>query len=229
MSVDRHGLERRDHGHTRQRGHLLVIIPELDLRESLTGRLAAAGYAVTAVATGTDAMASLDERHFDLLIVDVEIPDLHDLARARPVLADRPPIICMTTCDALDLLLPELGTEVEDYVTKPCRIPELLARVHVQLRQPELRHRDLVLDEVVFQAWRGDRPLDVTPAEYRLLRHLLCNAGRVLSKEQLSESVWGEARGLNAIERLVSRLRQKVDATQPALIHTRRGFGYCLG
>ncbi|WP_433824451.1 response regulator transcription factor [Actinoplanes sp. CA-015351] len=214
-----------DHGHhpARHRGHLLVTIPGRDLRESVAGRLSAAGYAVTAVPTGADALACLDEQHFDLLIVDVAIPGLDDLARTRPVLADRPPIICMTTCDALDLLLPELGTEVEDYVTKPCRIPELLARVHIQLRQPELRYRDLVLDEVVFQAWRGDRPLDVTPAEYRLLRHLLCNAGRVLSKEQLSESVWGEPRGINAIERLVTRqcafhgeARGGVAATYPA-------------
>jgi two-component system OmpR family response regulator len=177
------------------------------------------------VPTGADAMSRIDRGDVDLIVVDVAIPDLYDLARRRPVLADRPPIICMTTCEALDALLPEIGTEVEDYVTKPCRIPELLARVRVQLRRPELRHGDLILDEVVYQAWRGDRPLDVTPAEYRLLRHLLVNAGRVLSKEQLAQSVWGEARDLNTIERLVSRLRQKVG---PELIHTKRGFGYRL-
>ncbi|WP_433796090.1 response regulator transcription factor [Actinoplanes sp. CA-252034] len=203
--------------------HVLVIVPEEPLRVSLTDRLIAAGYLVTPVTTGTEAMAHVDRA--DLIVVDVDIPDLYDLARARPFLTDRPPIICMTTCDALDLLLPEIGTEVEDWVTKPCRIPELLARVRVQLRQTVLRHGDLTLDEVVYQAWRGDRPLDVTPAEYRLLRHLLLNAGRVLSKEQLAQGVWGESRDLNTIERLVSRLRQKVG---PALIHTKRGFGYRL-
>lgn len=204
---------------------MLVAVPEEQLRTSLADRLTTAGYLVTAVATGADAMTRLDRHDVDLIVVDVAIPDLYDLARARPLLTDRPPIICMTTCDALDLLLPEIGTEVEDYVTKPCRIPELLARVRVQLRQTVLRHGDLTLDEVVYQAWRGDRPLDVTPAEYRLLRHLLVNAGRVLSKEQLAQSVWGESRDLNTIERLVSRLRQKVG---PSLIHTKRGFGYRL-
>ena len=71
--------------------------------------------------------------------------------------------------------------------------------------------------------------LDLTPAEYRLLRHLTVNAEHVLSKEQISRHVWGEVRGDNAIEQLVSRLRRKVDHRRPALIRTRRGFGYWLG
>ena len=91
------------------------------------------------------------------------------------------------------------------------------------------RYRDLALDDVTCQARRGARPLDLTPAEYRLLRHLLVNPGCVLSKEQISRHVWGEFRAGNAIEKLVSRLRHKVDQEEPALIHTRRGFGYWLG
>ena len=71
--------------------------------------------------------------------------------------------------------------------------------------------------------------LNLTPAEYRLLRHLIVNAERVLSKEQISRHVWGEVRGDNAIEQLVSRLRRKVDHREPALSRTRRGFGYWLG
>ena len=88
---------------------------------------------------------------------------------------------------------------------------------------------DLVLDDATCQARRGTRQLDLTPAEYRLLSHLLANAERVLSKEQISGRVWGEYRANPAIEKLVSRLRRKVDQEQPALIHTRRGFGYWLG
>jgi two-component system OmpR family response regulator len=210
-------------------GRLLVVVPQDQLRESLTERLSAAGYAVTAVTTGAEAMARIEDGHVDLIVVDIDIPDLYDLAACRPVLTDRPRIICMTTCEALGSLLPEVGTEVEDYVTKPCRIPELLARVQVQLRQPVLRHGDLLLDEVTCQAWRGDRQVELTAAEYRLLRHLLLHAGQVLSKEQLAYRVWGEPRDVNTIERLVSRMRQKVDETGPALIHTKRGFGYWLG
>ena len=214
---------------TAARGHLLVIVPQEHLRESLTDHLSAAGHEVTAVATGAEAMARIENGDVDLIVVDVDIPDLYDLADRRPVLADRPPIICMTTCEALGSLLPEVGTEVEDYVTKPCRVPELLARVQVQLRQPVLRHADLILDEVTYQAWRSERALGVTAAEYRLLRHLLLHAGQVFSKDQLAHSVWGESRDMNTIERLISRLRQKVDAVGPALIHTKRGFGYWLG
>ena len=166
---------------------------------------------------------------------EFEIPDLPALSRPRPVLPERPPILCVTSCEALQDLIPEVGAGVEDYVTKPCRAAELLARVEVLLRagnavrEPVLRHADLLLDEVVYQAWRGDRRLDVTAAEYRLLRHLLLNAGRVLSKQQLAWQIWGESREATTIERLMSRLRTKVDRTSPPLIHTRRGFGYWLG
>ncbi|MDP9794167.1 hypothetical protein J2S43_002679 [Catenuloplanes nepalensis] len=135
----------------------------------------------------------------------------------------------MTWCESLVDLVPEIGAEVADYVTKPYQAAELLARVEVLLRardaarDPVLRHGDLLLDEVTCQAWRGDRPLDVTAAEYRLLRYLLHNAGRVLSKDQLAWQVWGEARGSNAIERLMSRLRQARAEVRPASDAERRG------
>ncbi|MER5550448.1 response regulator transcription factor [Streptomyces sp. NPDC002793] len=214
---------------------LLAAIPEPGLRRSLAARLGSSGYLVEAVGTGAAAVGYLGERRFDLIIVDMDIPDLWDLAHHRPALVERPPILCVTSCESLDRLVPEIGTEVDDYVTKPCRVAELLARVQVLLRAGNaahgsgLRHEDLRLDEIVYQAWRGERRLDVTAAEYRLLRHLLLNAGQVLSKEQLAWQVWGESRATNTVERLMSRLRQKVDRTRPALIHTRRGFGYWLG
>ncbi|MEU1246471.1 response regulator transcription factor [Micromonospora arida] len=215
---------------------LLVVAPDPDLRASLTAQLSFAGYLVTSAATGAAALRLLGEHHVDLIVVDVEIPDVQTLARNRPILTDRPPVLCLAACEALEALVPVLGTEIQDYITKPCRSAELLARVQVLLRDRTntgsgtvLRHGDLRLDEVACRAWRGDRVLDVTPAEYRLLRHLLLNAGRVLSKEQMAWQVWSESRGVNAIEQLVSRLRQKVDETRPHLIHTHRGFGYWLG
>ncbi|MER5478655.1 response regulator transcription factor [Streptomyces sp. NPDC002734] len=214
---------------------LLVATPDAGLRRSLTGRLGASGHAVEAVATGAEAVRLLGQRRFDLIVMDVDIPDLRDLSRHRPTLTERPPILCVASCESLDQLVPEIGTGVADYVTKPCRAAELLARVQVLLRAagpargPVLRYADLVLDEVVYQVWRGDRRLEVTAAQYRLLRHLLLNAGRVLSKEQLAWQVWGESRPANTVERLMSRLRVTVDRAEPALIHTRRGFGYWLG
>jgi DNA-binding response OmpR family regulator len=114
----------------------------------------------------------------------------------------------------------------------------VLARVDVLLRRrrPERqtslpRYGDLVLDDATCRASRGPRPLDLTPAEYRLLHHLLVHAECVLSKEQISCHVWGDFRANEAIEKLISRLRRKVDSEpgEPALIHTPRGFGYWLG
>ncbi|GAA2478394.1 response regulator transcription factor [Winogradskya humida] len=220
----------------RHRHRLLVVAPDPDLLESLVTPLGLAGYGVAATGTGAEALAMNRAQRFDLIIVDDTVPDVEDLgSRLRLTPEDRPPILCLTTCDQLDRLVPELGSRVEDYVTKPCRITELLARTQVLLRDhaPSRRvgplcHGDLLLDDAVCRAWRGERPLDLTAAEYRLLRYLLINAGQVLTKEQLAWQVWGESRDANAIERLVSRLRQKVDAGGPAMIQTRRGFGYSL-
>lgn len=92
-----------------------------------------------------------------------------------------------------------------------------------------LRYGDLVLDHATRRARRGERTIELTPAEYRLLRCLLVNAERVLSKEQIGRHVWDDPPTDGAIERLVSRLRRKVNGEQAALIHTRRGFGYWLG
>ncbi|MEU4242628.1 response regulator transcription factor [Actinoplanes sp. NPDC026619] len=201
------------------------------LRDELVDPLQSSGYLVEAVATGADAMVALGQQPVDLVIVDSDLPDLQEIAHRRPVL-HRPPVLCVASCESLGRLVPELGTDIEDYVTKPCRVAELLARVEVLLRERArgdlLRRGDLLLDEKACRVWRGGRRIEVTAAEFRLLRHLLVNAGRVLTKEQLAWHVWNEPREVNAIERLISRLRQKIDEAGPPLIHTRRGFGYSM-
>ncbi|MFJ3670031.1 response regulator transcription factor [Streptomyces sp. NPDC090106] len=216
---------------------LLVIAGDCAETELLTTTLELADYRVRTAHTGAEGMARLARCPYDLVVLDVTLPDLGQLARGRRMApADRPPLLYLASCDALHRLLPELGLEGEDYVIRPVRVPEVLARVQVLLRRraPEPRpgalgRGGLVLDDLTCRAVRGPRALDLTPAEYRLLRHLLANAGCVLSKEQISRHVWGEFRGHQAIEKLVSRLRHKVDREEPALIHTRRGFGYWLG
>ncbi|MET9388334.1 response regulator transcription factor [Streptomyces sp. NPDC002928] len=217
--------------------HVLVIVGDSAVAEVLTATLELADYQVSLASTGTEALERLTEHRFELMVVDVALPDLEDIGRApRPVVAHRPPVLFLTEYDSLGRILPELGLGERDYVTKPFRVAEVLARMQVLLRGPGsarpeggLHYRDLVLDDARCQARRGVRALDLTPAEYRLLRHLLVNAHRVLSKEQISRYVWGDFHGDNAIEQLVSRLRRKVDRDAPVLIHTRRGFGYWLG
>ncbi|MBG0851878.1 response regulator transcription factor [Streptomyces spinoverrucosus] len=216
--------------------HVLVVDNDPAVTELLATAMELVGYRVGTAGSGTEGMLRLAQHRFDLVVWDATLPDLAGFARGRRVPpADRPPLLFLTTCDSLHCLLPELGLGGEDYVTKPVRITEVLARAQVLLRgRSPVRdgmpcYGDLVLDDATCQARRGPRQLGLTPAEYRLLSHLLGNAERVLSKEQISRHVWGEYRANPAIEKLVSRLRHKVDREQPALIHTRRGFGYWLG
>jgi len=222
------------------RGHdyqVLLVADDPEVVDLLSTTLELAGYRLARARTGEEALVRLAAQRFDLVVFDVTLPGLERLTHGRRRgIADRPPVLFVTTCEALESLLPELGPGAQDYVTKPFRITEFLARAQVLLRGRHpggagapLCYGDLVLDDALCQARRGQRPLDLTAGEYRLLRHLLVNAGTVLSKEQIARHLWGEFRGDNAIERLVSRLRHKVDGGGPALIHTRRGFGYSLG
>ncbi|SDP28888.1 DNA-binding response regulator, OmpR family, contains REC and winged-helix (wHTH) domain [Streptomyces sp. cf386] len=218
--------------------HILIVAGEPDLAELLSTTLELAGYRISLSRTGAEALARVAEHHFDLVVFDTTLPDMAHFGRERrPTLPYRPPVLLLTEYDALHRLVPALGPGERDYVTKPFRVAEVLTRIQVLLRGTRpgpprsnpLQYGDLALDDTVCRATRGTRALDLTPAEYRLLRHLLVNAHRVLSKEQIGRYVWGDHRGDNAIEQLVSRLRRKVDRDGPALIHTRRGFGYWLG
>ncbi|MEU6355777.1 response regulator transcription factor [Streptomyces sp. NPDC047072] len=216
---------------------LLIVAGDSDVAELLSTTLELAGYRIAVADTARDAPVRLARERFDLVVLDATLPDVAELGRSRPALADRPPVLLLTDYESLDRLVPELGLGERDYLTKPFRVADLLARVKILLRgtaagtarSGALSYRDLVLDDGLCEARRGPRLLDLTPAEYRLLRHLLVNAHRVLSKEQIGRYVWGDHRGDNAIEQLVSRLRRKVDQDAPALVHTRRGFGYWLG
>lgn len=218
-------------------GQRVLVVGGPEVAELLATTLELAGYRVSVAGTGAEALTRAAEHRHDLVVLDTALPDVPGLGRERrPPAAHRPPVLLLTAYDTLDGLLPELGLGERDYVTKPLRIAEVLARMQVLLRAASPtrrhdgpRHDDLLLDDTLCRARRGTRTFDLTPAEYRLLRHLLVNARRVLTKEQIGRYVWGELRGDNAVEQLVSRLRRKVDQDAPTLIHTRRGFGYWLG
>ncbi|MFI1360190.1 response regulator transcription factor [Streptomyces sp. NPDC020898] len=216
--------------------HILIVAGDPEITELLSTTLELAGYLVAAACSGTEALTRLADFRFDLVVLDLTLPDLDVLARRHRVTGERPAVLFLAAADSLGVLLSAMGRVGQDYVTTPFRIAEVLVRVQVLLRgwSPArqiraLSYGDLALDDGICQACRGPRRLDLTPAEYRLLRHLLANPGKVLSKEQIARQVWGEYRGGNAIEQLVSRLRRKVNQETPALIHTRRGFGYWLG
>lgn len=214
---------------------MLLVAEAPDVVDVLRPTLGLAGYEVELVSTGAVAVARLENTDHQLAIVDTTLPGLRTIPRRR-LGNGRAPVLFLASGEFLETILPEVGSSGEDYLTKPFQIIDLLARVRLLLEgrsvgcsDSMLRHGDLVLDDTTCRAWRGRRELDLTPAEYRLLGYLVANAGRVLSKERIADHVWGEVRGDNAIERLVSRLRRKVDQGEPALILTQRGFGYMLG
>ncbi|GAQ65091.1 putative transcriptional regulatory protein [Streptomyces scabiei] len=221
--------------------HVLVVADDPPVAELLCTTMELAGYRIHAEHTGTAAVHRLTDQRFDLVVLDLALPDLADLGRERRPVVHRPPVLFLARHDALGELLPEVGPGEQDYVIKPFRVAEVLARAQVLLRgrmpvrrdalptYGELSYGDLVLDDPACQALRAGRALNLTPAEYRLLRYLLVNAHTVLSKEQIGRYVRGDFHGDNAIEQLVSRLRRKIDRAGPPLIHTHRGFGYRLG
>jgi two-component system OmpR family response regulator len=148
------------------------------------------------------------------------------------------PIIFLTARDASEDKVSGLRLGGDDYVTKPFGLEEIVARIEAVLRRSSGTPRrvtrllvaDLVLDDEAHEVRRGDEHVDLSATEYRVLRYLMLNAGRVLSKSQILEHVWqydfdGES---TVVETYISYLRKKVDHRQPALIHTVRGFGYVL-
>ncbi|MGW0708477.1 response regulator transcription factor [Streptomyces sp. NPDC002643] len=218
--------------------HVLLVVDDPAIAELLTTTMESAGCRTSVAVSGAEGMAWLAHHRYDLVVWDNTLPDQERFLQGRRgAPADRPPVLFLAADDTLHRLVPELRLGQTDYILKPIRIAELLDRALRLLSErggPERRHAmpccgDLVLDDIACRARRGTRPLHLTPAEYRLLRHLVANAGRVLSKEQIGRHVWGAARPPGAIEKLVARLRRKVDQEDPALIHTRRGFGYRFG
>lgn len=225
---------------------VLLVVGDPRTSEPLATMLELAGYRTVAVARATEATDRLTERRFDLVILDVTLPDTDALRHSHRLLApDRPAVLLLTGSGEFLGSLPGGGPGGPGGAYGAAggargRVSEVLARTRQLVRsggEPAgwdgaLRYGDLVLDDATRRARRGERTIELTPAEYRLLRCLLVNAERVLSKEQIGRHVWDDPPTDSAIERLVSRLRRKVNGDereQAALIHNRRGFGYWLG
>jgi two-component system OmpR family response regulator len=194
-----------------------------------------------AAATGRHAMNLVAEATPELIVLDVMLPDI-DGFTIQSTLAQQgvaTPVLFLSARDAVRDKVRGLTLGAYDYMTKPFSPDELVARARSVLRRSEaesagddgrLTFADLVLDENTHEAWRGDRPLQLTPTEFRLLRYLLINERRVLSKAQLLDNVWHydfDGNG-HVVENFISYLRKQVDAEGPPLIHTVRGVGYCL-
>jgi two-component system OmpR family response regulator len=221
-------------------GRLLVVDDEKTILELLSGSLRLAGFEVTTAVSGTEAVHAASSRRPDLVLLDVMMPDgdgFEALRRMRSA-GIEVPVIFLTARDEEPDRVNGFDLGADDYVTKPFSLNELLGRIRAVLRRSRpgdpgsrLCVADLELDEDAHEVRRAGAVIDLTPTEYRLLRFLMLNAGRVVSKDQILGHVWegDPARDGNVVEPCVSYLRRKVDQGQQLrLIHTVRGFGYVL-
>ncbi len=220
---------------------ILIVDDEPDLRDLLTTSLRFAGFDAHAVASGRAALDALAERQFDLVVMDVMMPAMDGLTTVRKLRArgDAVPVLFLTARDAADDAVAGLEVGGDDYVTKPFSLAEVVARIQAILRRSRaaspasarLTVADLELDDDAHEATRAGVSLDLTPTEFALLRYLMVNAGRVLSKAQLLDAVWGyesDADG-NIVETYISYLRRKLDAPfATPLLYTKRGVGYVI-
>ncbi|MHB8505815.1 MAG: response regulator transcription factor [Acidimicrobiales bacterium] len=224
-------------------GRVLVVDDEQAIRELVGMGLRYHGYEVTAVASGRDALEDVRNARPDLVVLDVMLPDLDGFAVGRRLrqldrAGMRLPIIFLTARDTTEDKVEGLRLGGDDYMTKPFSVEELLARVEAVLRRTaapagngsRLSFADLTLDEETREVWRGERLIELTATEYRLLHYLLLNARRVLGRQQILEQVWDYTFEGNAsvLETYISYLRHKVDDGESPLIHTVRGVGYTL-
>ena len=215
---------------------VLVVDDDVEIRELLAAALTFSGFDVEVAPDATGALARIAAAEPDIVVLDVGLPDgdgftLVRTLRERGVRA--PVLFLSARVDVADKVR-GLSLGGDDYVTKPFSVTEVVARLRAVLRRARgedesdvMQVADLVFDDGAHVVRRGDRVLDLSPTEYRLLRHLLRHRGRVLSKTQLLDHVWGYGSGDgNVVERFVSSLRQKLD--DPPLLHTVRGFGYVV-
>jgi two-component system OmpR family response regulator len=218
---------------------LLVVEDDPNILELLSASLRFAGFDVSTATTGSDAVAQARVKRPDLVVLDVMLPDLDGFEVIRRLREEgaRTPVVFLTARDATEDKIRGLTLGGDDYVTKPFSLEELTARIRAVLRRtgrgeapPRLTFADLELDEETHEVWRAGRLVSLSPTEFKLLRYLMLNAGRVLSKAQILDHVWNyDFRGDdNIVESYISYLRRKIDNVEPRLIHTLRGVGYVL-
>ncbi|MHA7283545.1 response regulator transcription factor [Arthrobacter sp. TMS2-4] len=221
---------------------LLVVDDEPNIRELLSTSLRFAGFDVVAAANGRDALAAAETHNPDLAVLDVMLPDMDGFTVTRRLRAAGRhfPVVFLTARDDTDDKVTGLTVGGDDYVTKPFSLDEVVARIRAVLRRTHpledddavIRVADLELDDDAHEVRRNGETIDLSPTEFKLLRYLMMNPNRVLSKAQILDHVWeydfnGDA---SIVESYISYLRRKIDRNPDAvaLIQTKRGVGYLL-
>jgi two-component system OmpR family response regulator len=221
---------------------VLVVDDEPDLAEVLAGVLAYEGWEVRTAGDVAAAVAQARVFQPDAVVLDVMLPDGDGLAVLRELRAGQPDVcvLFLTARDTVEDRIAGLTAGGDDYVTKPFSLEELLARLRGLLRRAGMTRArdeaavlavgDLVMDEDAREVTRGGQVVELSPTEFELLRYLMRNPRRVLSKAQILDRVWSYDFGGQAhiVELYISYLRRKIDAGREPMIHTVRGAGYVL-
>jgi two-component system OmpR family response regulator len=222
---------------------VLVVDDEPYITDLVATALRYEGFEVATAANGRTALTQVDAFRPDLIVLDVMLPDLDGFEVQRKLVdrGRRIPVLFLTARDATEDKVRGLTIGGDDYVTKPFSLEELVARIRAVLRRSggpsgggeggaRLKFGDLEMDEDTHEVWRGGHSVELTATEFNLLRFLLANPRRVVSKSQILDHVWNYDFGgdSSVVETYISYLRKKVDAHEPHLIHTVRGVGYVL-
>jgi two-component system OmpR family response regulator len=219
--------------------HLLIVDDEDNLRSMLRAALSHHGYEISVAENGRTALEAIARDKPDLVVLDVMMPDIDGFEVCRRLRAEGndTPVLFLTAKDETEDRVRGLTLGGDDYLQKPFSLDELMARTEAVLRRSgtspatsshELA--DLVMDDDAHRVTKAGAEISLSPTEYNLLRYLLLNQGRVLSKAQILDHVWqydfdGDG---GVVETYIGYLRRKLDTTEPKLIHTIRGVGYTL-
>lgn len=219
---------------------VLIVDDEKNITDLVAMALRYEQFTVAIAHTGREALRAASELRPHLMVLDVMLPDVDgfEVARRLASRGERIPILFLTARDATEDKVQGLTLGGDDYLTKPFSLEELVARIRAVLRRAgasqgatsRLSFADLEMDDDRHEVRRGGKRVDLTATEYKLLRYLLGNARKVLSKGQILDHVWNYDFGGqdNVVETYVSYLRKKLDSGGPPLIHTVRGVGYSL-
>jgi two-component system OmpR family response regulator len=220
---------------------VLIVDDEPRLAEVLARLLSLEGWHARSSLSGTDAIRTAEEFRPHAVVLDVGLPDIHGYEVLRRLRAIDPTVcvLFLTARDAVADRVAGIRAGGDDYVTKPFSMDEVAARLRGLVRRAGLTRSDdenavtvgdLVMVEDAREVWRGDEAIELTATEFELLRYLMRNPRRVLSKSQILTHVWDYDFGgsSHVVELYISYLRKKIDAGRPAMIHTVRGVGYVL-
>ena len=223
-----------------ERPRVLVVDDEENITFLAASALQLAGMETATAATGRDALDQIARWRPDAVVLDVMLPDLDGFSLLRRVRdnGNDVPVVFLTARNATEDRVRGLSDGGDDYLVKPFEVAELVVRVQLRLRRAgapastgrRLRCADLELDTERREVVRAGNPVHLSPTEYNLLHYLLVNTGRVLTREQILDRVWSyDFEGdPSVVDTYVSYLRRKLDQSEPKLIHTVRGIGFCL-